>query len=327
MPTGPHRRRPALSAATRIRRAPRVAHQPEPHVPQPRPAEPAPVPQPETSRPETSQPDTPAQRPRPVFPGPPLPPPPSRARWVLPVAALVVGVVALGTLWVVGRTLAATEEQLAIAQRAQLATRFADAVKQLDNPGQDIRLGGLHGLDRVAQEAPAERGAVTAMLAAFVRTRAPITACADGPAGLRQPTQDVQAALRLLARPTDRGPDRVDLTRTCLAGADLRQADLDRVDLAGTDLTRANLSGAHLRSADLSDSTLVQTDLSGADLRRADGERSWTTRLRQANLTGANLARANLSGADLAGAELTSADLTGTDLSGADLDSATGLPG
>ncbi|MCK2242903.1 MULTISPECIES: pentapeptide repeat-containing protein [unclassified Crossiella] len=300
MPSSPRRRRPRLTAtASRIRRT-RV-----------RPPAPVPVVPPSFSP-----------------SAPPVLPPGRRRGWVLPVAALVVGVAALGSLWFTSRSLAATEAQLALSARTQVAQRFTEAVGQLGSDKLDVRLGAIYGLDGLIRDSAQDAPRGVEVLTAFVRTRAPIENCGDGATAqaLQRPAEDVQAAVTVIGRRGSPAGDRLNLTRACLAGADLHQAQLDRADLSGTDLSRANLARAKLRSADLSDGVLVQTDFTGADLRREDSSgAAWTTRLRQANLTGANLTSADLSGADLSGAELTSAQLTGANLTGADLREATGL--
>src|SRR5215218_5873867 len=78
-------------------------------------------------------------------------------------------------------------------------------------------------------------------------------------------------------RPDFRG---INLSKTILGGADLREADLrganlfGGADLRGADLSRADLRGAYLGGADLSGAylggaDLRRTDLTGADLRGA----------------------------------------------------------
>jgi len=102
-----------------------------------------------------------------------------------------------------------------------------------------------------------------------------------------------------------------DLSRACLAGADLSGTYLRGADLSRTDLRGTNLSGAELRGADLSRTDLRGTDLSGACLAAAD--------LSGADLRSASLSRADLRDADLRAADLRAACFSGADLSRADL--------
>ncbi len=89
------------------------------------------------------------------------------------------------------------------------------------------------------------------------------------------------------------------LSGACLAGLDLKEANLIQIDLRNADLSGADLANADLRLA----------DLSGANLSRA------------------NLAFADLSGARLTGAVLRDAIVLGTRLFGTDIGAAADLSG
>ena len=103
-------------------------------------------------------------------------------------------------------------------------------------------------------------------------------------------------------------------SRSTLAHADLRTADLrgaglDYANLQGAVITRANLQGAVLHHAELQGAVLTAANLQGAILF-------------DANLQGAILVVANLQGAGLAAADLQGAVLNSANLQGADLDEA-----
>jgi hypothetical protein len=85
----------------------------------------------------------------------------------------------------------------------------------------------------------------------------------------------------------------LDLSKTNLGRAYLREAKLDKANLRSAILWKADLGGAHLNS----------TDLRQANLRKAN--------LFEAKLIGANLQRANLTGTLLVDTKLQQADLTG----------------
>lgn len=125
-------------------------------------------------------------------------------------------------------------------------------------------------------------------------------------------------------------------TRTCLVGANLREADLRggqflHADLTGADLSQADASGAAfggcqlveatLFGANFSNATLSQANLTSADLRMANLNGA---RLRTADLTGVDASRADLTGVDLSEANLTKTILHETDLHAARLASITG---
>ena len=137
-----------------------------------------------------------------------------------------------------------------------------------------MRIGGIHALERVAREAPADHPAVMQMLAAFIREHSrPQWPPSDpgGPVRERPLRPDVQAAITAVGRrlsERDTGP--VDLTRADLTGADLAGADLAGADLGGARLTGADLGGADLTGANLADTDLTGADLTGTDLTRAE---------------------------------------------------------
>jgi Pentapeptide repeats (8 copies) len=89
---------------------------------------------------------------------------------------------------------------------------------------------------------------------------------------------DLQATMTVIGRRTRSWghgePERLDLHKTNLSGADLLRANL-----SGANLTRANLSRADLGEADLSGA-----NLSGANLSKANLDRIWVGNLTQEQL-------------------------------------------
>jgi hypothetical protein len=205
--------------------------------------------------------------------------------------------------------------------QGQASERFTRAIDQLGSDRLEVQLGGIYGLEQIAQQAPANRLAVTEVLVAYLRRRVPQPAKPPSDTSpveeLRTRAPDAQAALTVLGRREFTWPDPpLDLRALDLRGADLRKADLRKVDLHQADLRKADLRDAVLRQADLSDAdlrraVLFQTDLCNAFLGETD--------LRGAVLSRANLRFARLSGADLRFARLGRSDLAGAFLSGADL--------
>jgi hypothetical protein len=164
----------------------------------------------------------------------------------------------------------------------------------------------LYALERVAKDSYQDRATVTTILAAYVRTHAPVNSRSEsGPdepdlwLQLRQP--DVQAALTLLGRRPEAVEDSVYLSHT-----DLRKARMGRGGWDGLVCGHSNLAGARLRCANLAGASFDDSDLRGV-------------RLDEAILTGAKLRHTRLDGAVLRDADLRGADLTGATLDGADL--------
>lgn len=232
-----------------------------------------------------------------------------------------------------------------LSKRGQFTDRYTKAIAQLASEKLTERLGGIYALEHLMRESASDHATVVAVLAAFVRERAPADPAHVDPAALAaqqpgpRPETDVQAALTVLARRPERPePDHLDLSSTDLRGADLRWARLEGARLGQTWFHYANLSGAHLKSAflrgaqfqhawlvgaeledvDLIDAQLEQANMGGAQLRNADLRRAL---LRKAHLRHANLKFALLSGACLEDAYLVDAQLQNACLAGSPIGS------
>jgi uncharacterized protein YjbI with pentapeptide repeats len=266
-------------------------------------------------------------------------------------AALLAGLVglgALGTLWLNSRVYRITARTFELAERGHLTDRYSKGMEQLGNDNLDVRLGGIYSLEQVAHDSRRDRDQTTIVevLSAFVRMHsAPLYQykasfpkdAQPEPADeqpqeavkyvtkLDRPPVDVQAAVTVLGRlPTRSGLTvdvGADLTEAWLRSATLTEANLTGARLTGVDLTGARLSRVTLTKAIVTEAWLRSATLTGADLTEA--------RLTEANLTGADLAgadpieadltKANLTEADLTEAWLRRATLTGADLTEADL--------
>jgi Pentapeptide repeats (8 copies) len=235
-------------------------------------------------------------------------------------ATLLQGVA--GVLLVVG--VVATWRQVHVSREGQITERFARAIDHLGSDSEDVRLGGVYTLERIAKDSPADRRTVHAVLRAFVHNHAPWPV--GTPEGPEQPSKtvdeqlpwlqhrlpDVQAAMTVLGR---RLPSR-DPLDLYLSWVDLRRAYLSDAWLAGTEMRHANLARAWMRRVHLEDSDLGHTDLREA---RMEGARLTRANLSQACLQGAQLIGADLRDAKLIGADLRDANLNGARLDGADL--------
>ena len=92
--------------------------------------------------------------------------------------------------------------------------------------------------------------------------------------------------------------------------------------LKGIDLSRTNLQRAYLRNANLEGATLWGAHFEGANLTSAhfEGAVLWYAHLQGAELVGANLEGTDLRVANLEGADLRSANLENADVSGVTYD-------
>ena len=140
------------------------------------------------------------------------------------------------------------------AEEGQITERFTKAIEQLGHKEMAIRLGGIYALERIARDSEKDHGPIMEVLTADVRKKAPrreqdIKEAPDPP-----PT-DIQAILTVIGRREttgkNRGNDRLDLTGTQLAVANLRDANLDEADLDGADLDGATLIDANIHRTKL----------------------------------------------------------------------------
>jgi hypothetical protein len=221
----------------------------------------------------------------------------------------------------------ATLRQIQVSSEGQITERFTRAVEQLGSAEVDVRIGGLYGLQRIAEDAVVERGPIAEVLSAYVRNRAPWPPPPGSGAGdgsvthLRVRSPDVQAAMSVLGGSGDWRPG----DELQIGAVDLRRAYLIRSDLAGTYLHGAQLDGAWLRASHLAGANLHEASLRGAHLRDVDLTHADLRKadVRGADLRGADLRHARLYGADLRGARLEGADLRDARLQGADTDGST----
>jgi predicted DNA binding CopG/RHH family protein len=161
------------------------------------------------------------------------------------------------------------------------ADRFSRAVEMLGDKKQiTVRLGGIYSLERIAKDSPEDyHWIVMELLTAFVRENAPFPFCcnseqlAEAKKAFSKPVEkDIQAILTVLGRRGNRElePFSLNLTKTCLRGANFRDTDLTDVDLCYTDLSvsdfrNANLTRVLFRYANLEDTMFMYADLDQAN--------------------------------------------------------------
>jgi hypothetical protein len=166
-----------------------------------------------------------------------------------------------------------TARTYVLNREGQVTERFTRAIDQLGSvKNLDVRLGGIYALERIARDSPRDHWAIMEVLTAFVRGRVPWVVAdgqekgPDGGEGSEPepPAADVQAVLTVLRRRNrthEEEGERLQLHRTDLRGADLREAHLEGASLGGANLEGADLYGAHLEGA-----ILVEANLRGAKL-------------------------------------------------------------
>ena len=211
-----------------------------------------------------------------------------------------------------------SQAEIQLTQQRLITERFSKAVEQIGNTKEEVVIGGIYSLERIAKDSPKDQWTIMEVLTSYIRKNSPI------PSNIQQlEPEERQKALEKL--PSVSIPVQAALT---VIGRRKVENDQAGDNLAGTtdsnkikflDLSRTNLRGAYLKGANLSGANLFGANLYGAYLNRAN---LYGANLYGANLYGAYLYRANLYGADLKGAYLKGAYLYGAILIGANLNGA-----
>jgi uncharacterized protein YjbI with pentapeptide repeats len=248
-----------------------------------------------------------------------------------------------------------SQAEMQLTQQRLITERFSKAVEQIGSGKEEVVIGGIYSLERIAKDSPKDQWTIMEVLTSYIRKNSPI------PSNIEQLKPEerqkaleklpsvsipVQAALTVIGRrkvENDQAGDNLAETTNPnkikildLSGTNLRGADLIGANLFGANLFGANLYGAKLWVAYLNGANLFGANLNRADLNRAKLNRANLNRanlygaylnlanlnlanLNLANLNLANLNLANLNGAYLNGANLNGAKLNGANLIGADL--------
>ena len=246
-----------------------------------------------------------------------------------------------------------SQAEMRLTQERLITERFSKAVEQIGSGKEEVVIGGIYSLERIAKDSPKDQWTIMEVLTSYIRKNSPI------PSNIQQLEPEerekaleklpsvsipVQAALTVigrrkvendqagdnLAETTDSNKIKIlDLSRTNLRGANLNRANLNRANLNGAILYGAYLNEANLNGAYLNEAYLNGAYLNGANLILANliganlyGANLYRAILIEANLYRANLYRANLIEANLNGAILIEANLKGADLNRAKLNGA-----
>jgi hypothetical protein len=221
-----------------------------------------------------------------------------------------------------------TGRTFALNRESQHTERFTRAIEQLASEKLDVRLGGIHALNRIAHDSSTYYVPVMEVLTAFLRENArwrdSLSAAEKEPTPLGdRPVLrfDLQAAATAVARrdltTLERRTFRPNLFGADLTGAELRGAQLAKANLRYVNLSHADLCLANLSRAEFGDGSFARTLLIGANLRD-------TLLTTSTDFTGADFRNADLMGAIIPG-RLEDVDFRGANLSRADLGGAIGL--
>ncbi|TRT55329.1 MAG: pentapeptide repeat-containing protein [Microcystis aeruginosa Ma_QC_C_20070703_M131] len=231
-----------------------------------------------------------------------------------------------------------SQAEMQLTQQRLITERFSKAVEQIGSGKEEVVIGGIYSLERIAKDSPKDQWTIMEVLTSYIRKNSPI------PSNIQQLEPEerqkaleklpsvsipVQSALTVIGRrkvENDQAGDNLAETNDSnkikildLSRTNLREANLNRANLNRANLNRANLNGAYLDGAYLEEANLIGAKLNGAYLEEANliGAKLNGAYLEGANLNRANLNRANLNRANLNRANLNRANLYRAYLNGA----------
>ena len=222
-------------------------------------------------------------------------------------------------------------EDRRIAQERLVTERFSKAITQLGNSQEEVIIGGIYSLERIAKDSPKYQWTIMEVLTAFVRQNSHIPRETqeyhfvlgknlEELEELKSVETQVQAALTVIGR-RDSNQDYIssESPESNNKKLDLSHSNLRDSDLNHAYLSHANLSYSNLRDADLEHTNLEHANLQSANLTNADPRYAslYSADLLNAVLIDTSLSYADLRGATISGADLRGAFLIDTNLEGA----------
>lgn len=207
-----------------------------------------------------------------------------------------------------------TLAQLSIDRANQNTQLFTKAIDQIGSNTEDVRIGGIFALDRLAKDAQEYYWPIMEILTAYIRRHCTWKPSQQSYASMSETIEDFRKKAFDISRP----PADISSILTVLRNRKgfYGNSETDPICLDRSNMSHGDLWRAHLEKADFRTSCLDWADLREAHLNGARMEEAW---LRGALLIGADLTDAHLDGADLRGANVSGAILNGADLRGANL--------
>ncbi|MFB8281909.1 pentapeptide repeat-containing protein [Nocardia colli] len=213
----------------------------------------------------------------------------------LKIGAVIAAIGVFGSIWSANHSLDETRKSYQIASRTEITTRFAKAIEQIGTDRLEIKLGGIHLLEKLVTDSPEDSETIYQILTEFVRTHAPTNekCSADYDASEAFVAVDVQAALTVIGK--RQSDSNLNLENACLPGAVLAGANLRHVNLDNTNLFGASLKGADLSWAHGHNTSAPLANFSGARMfeARFDRPNFKLAQFEQADLTRTRFVVAN----------------------------------
>lgn len=246
---------------------------------------------------------------------------------------VVGGIFIVWGLWLNSRRTKALEQQNNNQIKAQVDERFKNAIEHLGERNPAIILGGIHALNRVAEEEFSYRPVVLNILCSYLREEISVQSEVKISKSIIQTIfdvlfkrsksniyegysanlQDIQYNYSLLrdANFNDVDFSGANLSGTVFDGSSFNRSSFLGADLSGVSMQDSDLSEVYMGVALLVQAKLVKANLTKASLVKAD--------LTKAVLNRCNLEQAVLIMADLVGAQLTHVNLNEANLNKSNL--------
>lgn len=164
----------------------------------------------------------------------------------------------------------ATIRSAETAEKGLTAERLTRSIEQIAHEDSFVRLGGILGLEQIADVHEDERYKIARVLVSFIRNKAPINSeennleTEDDFATYREQRLDIEAAIRALVKIVSDMEQRGEIQRQRTDICDLRNTDLRGLELYHMDLSHFNLE-----KTDFSGAWLAGSDFTGARLERS----------------------------------------------------------
>ncbi len=192
-----------------------------------------------------------------------------------------------------------TAQTYRLSVEGHVTDRFRQTIELLTSTGDDVRVGAIRSLERLAEDSPRDQQRVIDVLAAYIRQHSswdPTQRLPDVSDPKTESTRDLLERLwgnpRVLSDVQIAATALINLRTRALRRSSQSRASLDlsNTDLRGLDATGAQLSGVILSRSCLDGANLESADMTHSDLTGSS--------LRDANLIGANLDEAIFHGSD-----------------------------
>ena len=188
----------------------------------------------------------------------------------------------------------ASVKQAEIAKISQINDQYVKAVDQLVSDNIAINLGGIYGLEQIAQSYERFYTQVVELLTAYVREKA----VQYDDTEFYRPAKDIQAILTVLGRCDNKDRVTFDLSGTYLSEY-LIQGDFSNANFSKSDFTNADFSFADLSYANCAESNFTNANCHATNFTRAN--------CRNANFTNSNCNHADFNRSKLTKTNFTSA--------------------